>query len=393
MTLSARRRYGPPMDTPVGMATSVGTVFSFPSDIDPIQPAEIQQLLDAQGPRVTIQFPTHRHGPEVRQGPIRLRNLIDTARSTLNEQAVSSEVIDEIMSPVEALVGDDAFWQHQGSALSICAAPGTSIVHRLPVEIPETVMVADTFHLTPLVSLLSGNGHFLVLVVSQNLVKVYGADRWHMWEIDTSHAPDAIPSSMKEALAHEDPERQLQQRSSGTGEAQFHGHGSGDELDKAAIERFLRAVDHGMAEVLAGVPGATDLPLVVASVAYYQPIYRGVSRHRVVMERGIEGNPDHLSPADLHASAWAVVSDRFDQAASTALERFAAARGTGDAESDPFEIAARAAEGRVDTLIVNPAGEFTARAMVDAAILETLRHSGRIIAAEIPGSVGALLRY
>lgn len=381
------------MDISVGMASTIGTVFSFPSDTDPIQPSEIQQLLDAQGPRVTIQFPTHRHGPEVRQGPVRLRKLADTARSTLADRGAETPVIDEIMAPIEALVGDDAFWQHQGSALSICAAPGTMMAHRLPIEIPDTVMVGDTFHLTPLVSLLSGDGHFVILVVSQNLVKVYGADRWHMWEIDTSHAPDAIPASMKEALAHEDPERQLQQRSSGTGEAQFHGHGSGDELDKAAIERFLRAVDHGMAEVLAGIPGATALPLVVASVAYYQPIYRSVSRHRVVIERGVEGNPDHLSPADLHASAWAVVSDRFDQAASTALKRFAAARGTGDAESDPFEIAARATEGRVDTLIVDPAGEFTARAMVDAAILETFRHSGKIISAEVPGSVGALLRY
>jgi hypothetical protein len=375
------------------MVKAVVKLVSFPSDIDPISSSDIRDLLQATGPRVTIQFPTHRHGPEVRQGPVRLRALATAARNELTRSETPPAEIESIMAPVEALADDANFWQHQASGLSICAAPGLLQVHRVAVDLPETVMVGETFHLTPLVPLLSGDGEFLILVVSQNLVKVYGADRWHSWEIDTSHAPDAIPVSMKEALAHEDPERQLQQRSSGTGEAQFHGHGSGDELDKAAIERFLRAVDHGLAEVLSGIPGASDLPLVIASVAYYQPIYRGVSRHRKVMEQGIEGNPDHLAPGELHAGAWAVMADYFEQATTAAVHKYEEVRGTGAAESDPFEIAARAAEGRVDTLLVDPQGQFTARAMVDLAILETLSNSGRIMAASIPGSVGALLRY
>jgi hypothetical protein len=389
MAMSAREQhgYGPVMNT------TASTVLSFPSDIDPITPFDLRELLGSRSPRVTIQFPTHRHGPEVRQGPVRLRNLIEIARTRLADHEVSAEEIAGIMNPVEALVTDSDFWQHQASGLSICAAPGMMVTHRVATELPEIVTVGETFHLTPLAPLLAGDGEFLILVVSQNLVKLYGADRWHLWEITTDHAPDALPVSMKEALAHEDPERQLQQRSSGTGEAQFHGHGSGDELDKAAIERFLRAVDHGMTEVFAGIPGAADLPLVVASVAYYLPIFRNVSRHRVIMEQGVEGNPEHQSPSQLHGSAWAVMADHFDQAAWTAIQRFEAAGGTGDAESDPFEIAARAAEGRVETLIVDPTGEFTAQAMVDMAILETLSNSGRILAAPVPGSVGALLRY
>jgi hypothetical protein len=379
--------YGP------SMVNAVSKLVSFPSDIDPITSSDIRDLLYAEGPKVTIQFPTHRHGPEVRQGPVRLRSLATTARNQLADQGVSAAEADKIMAPVEALTEDADYWQHQASALSICAAPGLMLAHRVAVDLAETVMVGDSFHLTPLAPLLSGNGEFLILVVSQNLVKVYGADRWHKWELDTSHAPDAIPASMKAALAHEDHERQLQQRSSGTGEAQFHGHGSGDELDKAAIERFLRAVDHGVAEVLAGIPGAPELPMVIASVAYYQPIYRSVSRHRKIMDHGIEGNPEHLAPGELHAGAWAVMAEHFEQATSAAVQKYAEARGTGASVADPFEIATRATEGRVDTLIVDPAGEFTARAMVDRAILETLTHSGRIVAASIPGSVGALLRY
>ena len=382
-----RPRYGPTM------VTAVSKLVSFPSDIDPITASDIEDLLQAEGPRVTIQFPTHRHGPEVRQGPVRLRALAATARNELARRETPPAKIESIMAPVEALADDANFWQHQASALSICAAPGLRLVHRVAVDLPETVMVGETFHLTPLVPLLSDDGEFLLLVVSQNLVKVYGADRWHTWALDTSHAPDAIPVSMKEALAHEDPERQLQQRSSGNGEAQFHGHGSGDELDKAAIERFLRAVDHGLTEVLSGIPGASDLPLVIASVAYYQPIYRGLSRHRIIMDHGIEGNPEHHTPGELHTGAWAVMAQYFNQSTSQAVQKYEQARGTGAAESDPFEIAARAAEGRVDTLLVDPHGQFTARAMVDSAILETLSNSGRIMAASIPGSVGALLRY
>jgi hypothetical protein len=46
---------------------------------------------------------------------------------------------------------------------------------------------------------------------------------------------------MAEALAHEDPEKQLQVRSSGpTSTGQYHGHGGGDEDHKAALERYFR---------------------------------------------------------------------------------------------------------------------------------------------------------
>lgn len=100
------------------------------------------------------------------------------------------------------------------------------MTHYLPEKIPETAMVGEGSHLISLMPLSSGDGHFLQPPLSQNLIKIYGADQWHLWEYDTSHARDAIPTSVKE----------VQQRSSVVGEAQFHGHGTSNELDKAATE-------------------------------------------------------------------------------------------------------------------------------------------------------------
>lgn len=59
---------------------------------------------------------------------------------------------------------------------------------------------------------------------------------------------------MAEALPTRTPRsscKQLQVRSTGpTSTAQFHGHGGGDEDDKAALERYFRAGDRELNDIL-----------------------------------------------------------------------------------------------------------------------------------------------
>ncbi|MEX2627938.1 MAG: hypothetical protein WD225_13710 [Ilumatobacteraceae bacterium] len=379
------------MDERADVATDRSTV----GDVDPVTRDDIRALADGPGaPKISIHLPTHRKGAEVRQDPVQLRKLLDRAAEQLTD-AGHREHVGPLLDPARALLDDTSFWQHQSDGLAVFASADLHRHLRVPIPLTPTVQVGDTFHVAPLAPLLSGDGEFLLLALSQNDVRLFAGTRWTIRRIDTG----PMPTSMAEALQHEDPERQLQARSIGGGEAVFHGHGA-SEHDKATVERYLRAVEHGLHELL----GADRRPLVLACVGYYVPIFRAVSRHADLVEPAIDGNPDHAKPVELHSAAWERVRARFDTA-GRAWERYRDSLGTGNVSRTLNDAAARAAEGRVDTLFVRdhePNGDAdddtNTTVQIDRAILATLAASGDVVsvpAEQLPGgeAAAALLRY
>ncbi|MGH8983519.1 MAG: hypothetical protein ACRDY6_06530 [Acidimicrobiia bacterium] len=378
-------------------------------DVDILRDADVRALAQhSTGPCVSVYLPTHRHGAETLQGPIRLRNLLDDADKQLRDHGLAAQAVEDLLARLRALLDDADFWQHLSDGLALFAAPGWHLRVRVPLSLPEEVTAAASFRIRPLVPLLSGDGVFFVLLLSQNAVRIFEATRVSIAEVD----PGPMPTSMGDALAHEDPETQLQFRSS-RGIAQFHGHGAGGEIDKAALERFLRAVDRGLHARL----GASTYPLVLACVAYYVPIFRSVTRYAHVLEVAVEGNPEHRRPDELHAAAWELVRPHFATTAERARARYQQAAGTGAAVSGIAEIVTRAREGRIDTIFVAPGPPEWGRVdpdtgtldthvdrslagedLVDRAVLDTIRGGGTVVAGVPVGlpadtAAVALLRY
>lgn len=356
-------------------------------EVDLVGTADLTELaLTRAGPCVSMFLPTHRGGPQTRQDPIRLRNLLDEASAQLASSGLDPRQCDELLAPCRALLDDGDFWRYLADGLALYCARGFHRRFRVPLPLVEEVAVGGSFRIRPLLPLLAGDGHFFVLALSQNQVKLYQATRSTIAELPSG----PIPASMAEALAHEDPERQLQFHSSGGQTAQFHGHGAGDEIDKATLERFFRAVDRGVAAVL----GDDPQPLVLAAVAYYAPIYRAVSRHPNVMEGCVEGNPEHRGPAELHAEAWLLAEPLLAAARDQALHRLREAP-TARIATTLADVLAAAERGRVDTLLVAPGPPVWGRVdpytgavavtdshandtedLVDRAIADTLLNAG-----------------
>jgi len=354
--------------------------------IDLISTDDVRRLGSVAGPCVSVYMPTHQHGAETRQGAVRLRNLVAKAVDDLTRADIPVDEADELLAPLRSLIDDGEFWQHQSSGLVLFAAPGFFTYRRLPLDVVESVTVGTTFRVVPLVPLLSGDGRFFVLALSQNSVRLFDADRFRIGELDLG----PVPTSIAEALAHEDPERELQVRAGGGGTALFHGHGAGDEVDKQRVERFIRAVDAGLSERI----GDADRPLVLASVAYYLPILKSVSTYPTIMDAVVEGNPDHRTAEELHAAAWPVVEQRFTAESARAAERYREARGTGKAIDDVDQVFEAAVTGRVEALILTDGGPIDQR--VDRSVLDTLAHGGRVLAGSenlTERPLAALLRY
>jgi hypothetical protein len=310
---------------------------------------DLQELSTASGgERVSIYMPTHRAGPDTRQDPIRLKNLLREAEEQLVAQKMRGTEARDLLKPGHDLVDDYDFWQQQNDALVVFATREAFRYYRLPLQVPELAVVTERFHLKPLLPLFTEDGLFYLLAISMGDLRIFRCTRFSEEELKV----EGVPRNMAAALWPDDEEKQLQWRTIPTygtrGAAMFHGTGAADRDLKTDIQRYFQRVDHGLRNLLHD----KRAPLVLAAVDYLHPIYREANTYGHLLGRGVEGNPDEARPDDLRAKAWEVVEPYFEQAMRDAVTRFHDLTGTGRAVSDEKQVVAAASEGRIDTLFV-----------------------------------------
>lgn len=363
---------------------------------------------------VSIFMPTHRAGRETQQDPLRLKNLLDEAEGRLTSGGLRPPKVRELLGPVQALLTDDWFWQHQGDGLAVFVAPGLFRSYRLPFAFEELLVVANRFHLKPLLPLLSGDGRFYILALSQKAVRLLQGSRYRISEVELKD----VPESLAEALRYDGLEKTLQVHTGtpgGAGEraAIFHGHSAGADEKNESLQRYFRQIVPGIESLLNEGGG----PLVMAGVDYLWPIYREVNTYPHLLEEGVTGNPETLSAEDLHQRAWAIVGPYFLKARQEAVARYKQRAETEQASQDLREIVPAAHYGRVETLFVavgrqqwgvfepdtntvhlhseaNPDNED----LLDTAAIQTLLKGGAVYAVEpanMPDDapIAAIFRY
>ena len=310
---------------------------------------ELRKLMDRPGGiGISIYMPTHRTG-DLKQDPIRLKNLLREGERQLIDNGLCAREARQLLEPVERLLADDFFWRHQSEGLAIFSSPAMFRHFRLPYSFQELVVVAERFHIKSLLSLLSGDGLFYVLALSQNAVRLLQCSRYSVRTI----TPEGIPGSLAEVLKYDESERQLQfHTGTGTGPGKraaiFHGQGVGTDDVKDNILRYFQQIDRGLYEILR----EERAPLVTAGVDYLHSIYRQANSYSHLLQEGIQGNVDEMSAEELQKQALSFVQPYFERGQLDALKRYNEIVGTGLAADDVEQVVLAAYDGRVETLFV-----------------------------------------
>jgi hypothetical protein len=309
---------------------------------------ELKELTERRnGTCVSIYMPTHRAGNETRQDPIRFKNLLREAEQRLAAGGIREAEVQSVLEPARRFLLDASFWARRSDGLAVFASQGVFRHYSMPISVRERVVVADRFHVKPLLPLLDGDSRFYILALSQNRIRLFQGTRFSVAEVELA----GVPGSIDEILKYEDPEKSIQVRTHHAGEgtgAMFHGHGLVESSIKEHLRRFFLLVDRGLREFLRD----ERAPLVLAGVEYLHPIYREASAYPYLVAEGVAGNADGLRPEELHAPAWAAVRPLFLKAQEEAAARFRALAGTGKATGDIKLIVPAAFHGRVDCLFV-----------------------------------------
>ncbi|HBL11950.1 MAG TPA: hypothetical protein DD379_11175, partial [Cyanobacteria bacterium UBA11162] len=197
---------------------------------------EVKTLVEQpKGLCVSIYMPIYRVGAEIQQNPVRFKNLMREAEEKLVENGLSNKEALELLQPAKDKIdSDENFWQQPNDGLAIFLADGIFHYYRLPLSFDELVVVTDHFHLKPLLPLLTEDGRFYILGLSQQDIRLFECTRYSVSEVEL---PD-VPKSIDEALLYDETAKDGQFRIStskgGTNNpfqhaGSFHGQGSPDQ--------------------------------------------------------------------------------------------------------------------------------------------------------------------
>ncbi len=381
--------------------------------MDSISREELKILIDHETDRcISIFLPTYRAGTEMQQNQIRFRNLLRTTEDKLQAGNLRPQEVKTLLEPAQALASNIPFWRRQGDGLAVFLSSGLFRSYCLPLLFEELILIGNRFHIKPLLPLLQGEELFYVLALSQNSVRLFEGTKFSVKEIELT----GLPRNVSAAAANDEPEKQVRFHTgaAGGGErgALISGHGSEVEDGKENIMKFFRQIDKGLHNFRKG----ERAPLILACVDYLYPLYKEINTCPALLEKRISGNPEAMSPDNLHRQAWQIVAPLFEKTVDDALSLYRQSSGTGLTSRDVKEIVTAARHGRVGLLFVarehrpggtmsGPGGEAPPQNVAadsedlpDAAAVHTFLNGGSVLALpreRMPetGALAAVFRY
>lgn len=324
--------------------------------------SKLDDLLQLQGDVLSIYHPTEKVAVEPEENSLHLKNLVASAAESLSARGLRRPEIDSFLEPIEQLLDDRDFWQHQWSGLALFRTADRFVFFRTPYRVPELVRFDSAPIVKPLLPSVWPHARFYVLALSQDQVRLLHCTRYRWRAVDLSLLD--VPLSLEEALRYDDLQKPDSQHHPVTGPGRgetgradtgeggrkqaFHGHGESGEGQKTQIRRWFTTLDSGLQKVLR----AETAPLIVASVEYVYGLFSEVTDYKGLLHDRIQGNVELLRDEELHEQALPIIEGRTRSELDELRERFGSGAPRDLASSDPHDILTAATDGRVDTLFL-----------------------------------------
>lgn len=317
--------------------------------IDLLVPEMMPELLNLKGDTfISLYMPTFKSHPEKQQDPGKFRELVKEIEESLLLKHSANEV-KELIAPFQKLVEDFDFWQHTTEGLAVLRTKDFFKVIGLQTPVDKLVVVADSFHTKPLRKYLQTLERYQVLGLSLTDVHFYEGNRHSLVEVELL---PGVPKTIKEALGDQLTQKYLTISSGGSGVGGtgiHHGHGSkSDEIEKDT-ERFFTVVSRAVAEYYSEPSG---LPLILAALPEHHNLFQKVSNNPHLLPNGITINPKSVSIEKLKKLAWEIIEPEYFSKLDKLAEQFNQAKANGIGSDTMEEIGEAAAQGRVDTLLL-----------------------------------------
>jgi len=315
---------------------------------------EVLQLLEEQlPPCVSIYQPLHRTPAEQKQDSLKYRHLIDGLEDMTRSNYPASQVY-SLIEKLHFLAWQKEFWTQGRDGIAILASPSSFHTFDLRAPVPTLAIVADSFHIKPLLRAVQSADRFNLLCLQRDRIRLYEGDRDGLVELK----PAGVPLTVTDALGEEVVvQRKVLTRAGKSGESRPAprlpgtppGHSAKGADAKLDAEHFFRAVDEAVIE---HVSRPSRLPLLVAALPEDWARFHKLSRNPQLLKAAIERSPSAMSDRQLLSEAWKCIEPHYLARLTELADQFRVGRPRGLASDDLLEVRRAAHQGRVSTLLI-----------------------------------------
>ncbi|WP_152804213.1 hypothetical protein [Alkalibaculum sporogenes] len=307
-------------------------------------------IYENEVPCISIYIPTHRYAPDNKQDTILYKNSLKEIEESLKQKYQKID-IKTIMAPLYKLQEDNIFWNNTYDGLAILANSKKCVIYRLQRSVQTLVVVANSFHIKPLIRAFQSADHYQLLGLDRSKFTLYEGNRYGFSEIKLG--PD-VPRTIEEVLGEEYSQPYLNHGSYGGnaatgGSAMFHGHGSKKEEIEIDIDKFFRYVDKFVLENYSKV---YNLPLILVSLGDYHSIFKKISRNPYLVEKGVKESYDSIETDQLKEKVWKEIEPYYIQKTNNLIEEFNRQKSATQGSDILVEVVKAAFENRVKTILV-----------------------------------------
>jgi hypothetical protein len=318
--------------------------------------AEFKALAATKGDAcVSLYLPTSPLPHEARANRVAFKDIAKAALAQLQEAGFDKRRLAALEQRFDHLAGADAdnvqdqdhirklqnrkpsevdeFWSNQTKGLGVLATPETLRTFRLSFSPKPLAEVANRFHLTPLIRVMTSPQDVFVLALSEESVRlVHVFANLAPVEIKVPELPRTAEDATRRPSVHVRAPR---------------GHLQNLEGEKVLLQKYARQVDQAVCAALAG----RGTPLVLAAAEPIASIFRSVNNYPRLLDEGIQ-DADHMSIPQLADAALPILDRLYASELKAIIARYNELKPR-RATTDVSYAAHAATAGAVEELLVD----------------------------------------
>ena len=132
-----------------------------------------------------------------------LKNAIEIADEYL-VPVMNVKEIEKFFAPIQLLIKDEKRLKHFSKNLALFRTPTSFRVLNLPVEVESECIVADSFHIKPLLKWMQVDREFLLLGLDRGSATLYQGSMHTLKPIDTVLFPNTLRSELTYGMSTQD---------------------------------------------------------------------------------------------------------------------------------------------------------------------------------------------
>lgn len=295
---------------------------------------------------ISLYQPTYRHHTDNERNLIRFKNLTNEIEQSLKSR-LSKQALDERMRPFQEIMNDREFWRSIQEGLAIFSSTDRCIVYFLQRPVKEFSVVANSFHIKPLIRVYQSADQYHLLGISRKEFAMFIGTRY---EVEKINMPPHILSTFKDAIGEDYEDKVVQATGGGpNNEIRMHGQGSRKDIIQKETRKFFRIADN---EIITYFSQPMKLPVILVALDENRAMFQEISKNKYLQEQGIKADYQAMSLQDLQEAAWEVLEPLYIERTQELVQEFETAKANSYGSDDISQIAKATVEGRVRRVLI-----------------------------------------